>query len=146
MMNTGTTGSPFSNVTTYTSGSRSHTLTTADDGLVDGKIYTFKWYAVNDYGTGEDSDEIQVGVTDVFAASASMTKVSSLSTKTSISVTWGAVTAGTTPAGDILGYILYVKDCENGTSWIAFNGTELGMYYTYLDLFINRQICGSKRQ
>jgi hypothetical protein len=105
MMNTGTTGSPFSNVTTYTSGSLSHTLTTADDGLVDGKIYTFKWYAVNDYGTGEDSDEIQVGVTDVFAASASMTKVSSLSTKTSISVTWGAVTAGTTPAGDILGYI-----------------------------------------
>lgn len=40
---------------------------------------------------------------------------------------WNSVTAGTTPGGDILGYVLKVKDCHNGTEWIAFNGVELNL-------------------
>jgi len=42
-----------------------------------------------------------------------------------MTLSWTGVTAGTTPGGDILGYVLTVRDCMNGTTWIAFNGVEM---------------------
>ena len=63
-MNEGIPNTAFSTVASYVSGSISHTLTDITDGLVSGKIYTFRWYAVNAFGTGEISDEISIAVTD----------------------------------------------------------------------------------
>lgn len=48
----------FGTVKTFTSATLQTTLTTASDGLVDGRVYEFRWYAANDYGNGEYSDEI----------------------------------------------------------------------------------------
>ena len=42
-----------------------------------------------------------------------------------MTLTWTGVTAGTTPGGDILGYVLKVKDCMNGTEWTAFDGVDI---------------------
>ena len=48
-----------------------------------------------------------------------------------------------TPGGDILGYVLNVKDCANGTTWTAFNGMELGSptqtKYTVTNLIPGRE-------
>jgi len=49
-----------------------------------------------------------------------------LSTETSISVEWDAVSPGVSPGGDIWGYILEVKDSVNGTIWEPFNGVKIG--------------------
>lgn len=40
---------------------------------------------------------------------------------------WNAVTPGVSPGGDILGYKLTVTDPTSGTSWVAFDGQELGL-------------------
>ena len=125
-MNTGTPGSAFSTVGSYTSGSLTHTLTDTTDGLVDGKVYTFRIYASNSVGNSEYSDELSVAVTDVLAAS-TISKSMSQSSSNSIYVTWSAVTPGVSPGGDITGYILTVKDCNNGTEWVAFNGIDLSL-------------------
>jgi hypothetical protein len=76
--------------------------------LIEGKIYTIRWYAVNAKGQGPASDEIIVGLTDRLAAPAGLLKVGSLSSKTSITMQWSALTGGVSPAGDILGYKLQV--------------------------------------
>jgi len=49
------------------------------------------------------------------------------SSKTVISMRWSAITPGTAPGGDILGYLLRVEDTNTGTTWIAFNGTDLSL-------------------
>jgi hypothetical protein len=55
-----------------------------------------------------------------------ISKDASLSTRNRMSLSWTGVTAGTTPGGDILGYILKIKDCMTGEEWTAFDGVELG--------------------
>jgi hypothetical protein len=37
-------------------------MTIAADGLIAGKIYTFRWYAVNAFGYGERSDEVTIAL------------------------------------------------------------------------------------
>lgn len=51
-MNTGTDGSSFSLVSTYTATSFTmyHTVTTLADAIVTGKVYAFKWRAYNSIG------------------------------------------------------------------------------------------------
>ena len=72
------------------------------------------------------SKVVQVAAVNRFAAPATITKSSTLSSQTSIHVNWSAVTPGVSPGGDVLGYKLRVEDAINGTSWIAFDGQELG--------------------
>lgn len=121
-INGGIAGSAFVSVTTYQSGDLSHTVTILNDALVGGKIYTFRWYAVNLFGTGERSNEVTVALAPYPLATTSITKNMALSSKTSLSLTWSPVTAGATPGGNILGYILKAKDILNGTVWTAFDG------------------------
>ena len=90
-------------------------------------VYTFRWYAVNAFGSGELSNEVTIALTAFPSASSQILKVMSLSTKTSISLSWSPVTQGASPGGDILGYILEAKDSLNGTVWTPFNGVALGV-------------------
>ncbi len=127
--NAGVAGTTFTALSSYVSGTLSHTVSTLTpaDGLVAGKIYTFRWYAVNAFGSGEFSNELTVALAAKPAATAQIRKVMTLSSKSSISVEWDAVAGGTTPGGDILGYVLQVKDTLNGSVWTAFDGPSLGI-------------------
>ena len=60
--NQGTSGSAFTNIPTYTSGDLTHTVSTTNDGLTTGTIYTFRWYAKNAFGDGEVSNELTVAL------------------------------------------------------------------------------------
>lgn len=102
-------------------------MSIADDGLEAGKFYIFRWYAVNAFGSGELSNELTVALAAYPLASTQIRKVMSLSSITSISVEWNPVAPGASPAGDILGYRLTVKDTLNGTVWTAFDGKELNV-------------------
>jgi hypothetical protein len=44
-----------------------------------------------------------------------------------LTLSWTSVTAGTSPGGNILGYQLSIKDCLNGTTWIAFDGEAMNL-------------------
>ena len=51
--------SVFTKVESYPgSGSYEHTLTFATDGISEGKIYTFRWFAVNIVGSSQTSKVI----------------------------------------------------------------------------------------
>lgn len=126
-MNTGTTGSAFSPVASYASGSLTHTLTTATDNLVSGKIYTFRWYATNVIDDSDVSDETSAAVTASPIASTLVFRNMAYSTQTSMNIEWNSVSDGTSPGGLITGYVLTVKDCHNGTTWDAFNGVDLNI-------------------
>ena len=63
-----------------------------------------------------------MGLSDKLAAPTGLHKVSSLSSKTVLTMQWSAVTGGVSPAGDIIGYKLQVEDANTGSTWIAFDG------------------------
>jgi hypothetical protein len=94
---------------------------------VAGKIYTFRWYAVNVFGSGPLSKEITVALAAYPAAPTSISKNMALSTSSSINLNWSPVAAGASPGGDILGYVLVAKDTVNATEWTVFDGVKLGI-------------------
>ncbi len=102
-------------------------MTIADDSLIAGKIYTFRWYAKNYFGNGERSDEVTIALAAYPLATTNIRKVMTLSSKTSIALDWDPITPGVSPAGDILGYVLEAKDSVNGTVWQPFNGVKMAL-------------------
>ena len=107
-------------------GAYQHTLTQASDGIVAGTVYEFRWLATNAIGSSATSQTLKVAAIDQLPGPASITKDRTLSSLTSIHIEWQTVTPGTSPGGEILGYKLLVEDANNGTSWVAFDGQELG--------------------
>ena len=91
-----------------------------------GKIYKFQWLAANSVGSSLTSKILTVAAIDKFAAPASLTKVSALSSQSSLYVEWAEVSAGTLPGGEVLGYRLKLEDVNNGTTWIVYDGQEYG--------------------
>jgi len=83
---------------------------------------------VNSRGSSIPSDEILVALVDKPEAPLTVSKVSQLSSKTSVYVEWTAVAAGTLPSGSILGYVLTVTNRNEGASWVAFDGNSLGLF------------------
>ena len=65
---------------------------------------------------------LTVAAIDVFDAPATLTKDTALSSLTSVHLSWSAVTPGTSPGGEILGYRLVVYDINTGSSWTDFDG------------------------
>ena len=132
-INDGTVGSAFTNVASFASGTsypQEYSLTLAD-GLIEGRIYAFRWYAFNSVGNSKTSEEVFAAVTAPLQAPLTITKDRFNSSKTSITVQWSATTPGTSPGGDILGYLLQVEDTNTGETWIAFNGYELSLPTQY---------------
>lgn len=66
-MNTGTSGSAFSIVTSYltTSFTMSYTVDSTTDGIVPGKIYSFIWRSYNSKGYSAFSDVTTAAATNV---------------------------------------------------------------------------------
>ena len=123
------TDARFSAVATY-SGAAQHTLTAAADGLAPGQVYKFRYRAANAVGgLGLPSDTASVAAADKPGAPLVASKTMEQSSKTSVRVEWGAVATSPaqSPGGDVLGYTLYVADPTTGHSWVAFNGTALGL-------------------
>ena len=73
-------------------------------------------------GNGPVSDEIIIAMSDVLQAPLELAKDLLNSSKNVIAMTWQPVTAGISPGGDILGYLLKVEDTNTGATWIAYDG------------------------
>jgi hypothetical protein len=54
--------SDFSQVTSYTSNSLTHSVDVAQDQVETGKIYRFKTTATNDFGESDFSQEVIIGI------------------------------------------------------------------------------------
>jgi len=126
-MDTGTTGSPFSIVSTYSTSSftMSHTLSTGADGLVTGKIYSFKWRAKNALGDSEFSGLTLAACSDPPAQAATPTVDSLFSNRSSLYVGWASTADGTAPGGSITGYELYMDDGQGGAFDLVYSSREL---------------------
>lgn len=123
----GVSGTVWTSVASYTSGATTATVVSSD-GIVDGGIYKFRFFATNDQDDSIYSDEVVVSSSNLPDASGvTITKDSTTGSKTSITVVWSDLTDGTAPGGTVLGYILTAKDLATGESWEAFNGQDAGM-------------------
>jgi len=121
--------SAYTNVSSYAS-TVSHTLTVATDSLVTGAIYKVRYKATNAVGgDGTASDPLSVALADKPAASSSITKSMSTSSRTSLSLQWSgiAISSSQSPGANITGYVLNATDPTTGTTWEAFDGVALGL-------------------
>jgi len=110
----------WTDVTTYTDNSMSHTLDSVADTLTPYAEYRFRMKAENAYGSSDWSEEVVVALAPLPSAPAAVTKVQSLSTKTSMKVAW------TAPADiePITGYKLYLTDPKEGTTALIYDGSN----------------------
>jgi hypothetical protein len=87
-MDQGVLGSTFTKVTSYISNGMTHTVTTANDLIVPGTIYTFKFRAVNVIGPSSFSPETRIASASPPAKPATPTRAGILNSKTQITVLW----------------------------------------------------------
>jgi hypothetical protein len=87
----------YSTVASYSTGSAQHTLVDTTDSLTAGSTYRLRYRAENtDGGLGTPSDTVTVALVDVPAAPASLSKIMTYSSKTSLRIEWDPVSV---PAG-----------------------------------------------
>ena len=87
-IDSGTLGSSFTKVSNYLNNAMSFTLTTADNNIQPGMIYTFKYIAKNIVGYSAFSTEVRYATATPPSKPAVPTKNLQSSTLTSISVQW----------------------------------------------------------
>lgn len=116
-MDAGEEGSTYTILPTYitTSLTMSHTLTYANDAIVTGKIYSFKFRALNSKGYSEYSEILSVATTAPPDQANTPTVVYSLSSRTSIFVNWVMNADAPSPGGLITGYTLFMDDGRGGS-------------------------------
>lgn len=78
----------FSAVTSYVSGTETHTLDLTTDSLTYGTIYKLRYRAANVEGNGDYSDTVLVALNSLPTAPATPTRVEADSTETAITVSW----------------------------------------------------------
>lgn len=136
----------FTAVSTYDGTSSTFTLPSGADTITAGQYYYFTYTASNIRGDGLESSVVSISATSLLAAPTGLVKVQSLSTETSIYLSWSASTAVNSPGDTILGYRCYVLDQETSqynliydgqtsltpsqTSY-AFNNAVLGTQYSF---------------
>ena len=82
----------------------------ADLSLTTGKIYKFKFRAINEKGNSEDSDVVRFALVDMPSPPLTISKTKSLSSMSSIHVSWTQSADETLPGGTVLGYKLYSRN------------------------------------
>lgn len=105
---------PTTLVASYSTNTMTHTLGTVADSLTSGKIYRFKFRAINAEGNSDDSEIARFGFADAPSAPTGLARMNSYTTSTQIGVSWSAATATQSPGGDIDGYLLYMYDPLDG--------------------------------
>ena len=103
----GLTSSSFSPFPSCSFGATTCSIGTAQ-GLTTGRIYKFRHTVTNIYGTSDYSDVLSVGLVTKPSAVTGLARVDSLSTKTSIGLTWDLIADSNSPAGVIRGYRVYM--------------------------------------
>jgi hypothetical protein len=99
-------------VASYTSNELSHTLSAATDGLVAGRIYKFRFQAINAIGNSAYSDTVRYALVDPPSAPGTPTVMRALTSTSQLAVEWPkvALTAGQETGQAILGYVAYVME------------------------------------
>lgn len=91
--------------------------------MTEGKIYKFKLTATNAIGESEKSEALYASLIAPPAAPASISRVETSSSKTSIAVTWATVADGLNDGGDIRGYELWIKRGPSASYELLYNGS-----------------------
>jgi hypothetical protein len=68
-----------------------HSLTVADDDLIEGLIYTFKFRSANTVGWSDNTELLRVGLSDIVAAPENLASNFTLATATTLVMTWDEV-------------------------------------------------------
>lgn len=84
----------------------------ADDSLIAGTIYKFKYRAVNAYGDSAWSEELNAGVSSLPDKATQLRRVLSESTETSVTLEWDTVSDTELP---VIGYTLRMNDGIGGS-------------------------------
>jgi hypothetical protein len=118
-------------VTTYTSNSLTHTLTTAADSVVTGTIYRFRFRAVNAIGNSEYSDTVRYAVVDPPAAPALPTVMQAQTSTSQIAFEWAKVVpvAGQETGQTIHGYLAYMMEVNKAASSVSQTEGEYTLVY-----------------
>ena len=95
----------------------------AAESLTVGLFYSFKYTAINSVGPSDYSLVLTVPLADVPAQPTSL--VLTPLSKTSITASWSASTSTGSPAGDIIGYVLYRDNGLAGDYTMIYNGTTI---------------------
>jgi hypothetical protein len=112
----GESESAFNILPTYvtTSLAMTHTLTFADDAIVTGKIYSFKFRALNAKGFSDYSEILSVATTAPPVKANIPTVDYTRSSRTSLYIKWVRNTDSPSPGGLINGYTLFMDDGKGG--------------------------------
>ena len=139
-INQGTGTTSFLQVTAYSGDTSSHTLTVADDSLIAGQTYLLMTRAQNEFGFGEYSEQLSVGLADFPDPPATLVKVDADSGPTYITLEWSASAATELP---VLGYRLLMMDNALGTD--VFEEVYNGLHYpNVLKYTVSSEVVGSR--
>ena len=115
-MDQGSTASPFALVPSYdtTAVMFTYTLTFAVDGIISGKVYSFKSRAKNSKGYSDYSEIVSIAASSPPAKASTPTVDYTYSSKSKLFVKWTLSPDAIGPGGLITGYKLYADDGLGG--------------------------------
>ena len=128
-MNNGTDGSTYSLIQSWASLPSIFSVTSTNNAIVSGNIYSFEVMAKNSIGYNVLTNISRFAAASLPAQPSTPTKVSLLSNTTQITVSWQSVAATEVP---IIDYRLYVS--HNGGDYSLIydgNGNTLQLSFTY---------------
>jgi hypothetical protein len=115
----------YSEVASY-NGEASITLDQVADGLVYGTIYKFRYYAVNEEGSGPTSPVLNVAMNAVPAAPSTPVRSEASSSETSIALSWNDVSEDPVLDGNrITGYRLYAAKDQSNIFTLIYDGSTI---------------------
>jgi hypothetical protein len=123
---------PTTLVTAYADNSMTFILVDTAHAMTAGKVYKFKYTAVNERGNSLDSDTVRFSLCDMPLAPAVPTKDKTQSSLSSIYLTWNAVADTQLPGGSVTGYKLYMKKITDASFTLVYNGENRKTVRTFL--------------
>lgn len=110
----------------------SHSVAIGDiSGLSGGEICAFMLRATNAEGQSADSAIFSAAFADVQTTVSTPVKDSSLSTRTSITISWAEVAGTQAPGGSVTGYRVYMRKVNGGSKEIVYERTNLKSVTSY---------------
>lgn len=128
--------SSFTEVLTYVRDSfeMQHTVTFADDNILTGKIYSFRFKSFNSKGYSEYSEILSVAAVNPPLKAATPQNDYSFSSRTSVFVNWQLNEDGLGSEGGLIsGYKLFMDDGEGGDFEVVYDTVG---YSSHLDSFL----------